>query len=79
MNYEILSHNETPGLGDYANKEKFKSQFVGKGLENLSVVKNLEDNKHIQAITGATITSKALTKAINEAIEQAQEFEKTNK
>lgn len=67
LNYDILSHNETPGLGDNATKEKFKNQFQGMSENNLVVVKDPSDIQHVQAITGATITSKAVTKGVKEA------------
>ena len=64
---EILSHAETPGLGANATKESFKERFVGKSGE-LTVDKNSNDGQNIQAITAATITSKAVTSAVNAAI-----------
>lgn len=61
---EILSHSETPGLGANATSDSFKSRFVGKTGE-LTVDKNSNDGQNIQAITAATITSKAVTAAVN--------------
>ncbi|MCQ2440552.1 MAG: RnfABCDGE type electron transport complex subunit G [Clostridia bacterium] len=69
--------NETPGLGQNSKKESFYSQY--KGLKNnISVVKNSTDssNNEIQAVTGATITSKAVTKAVNKSLEA---FKKVSK
>ena len=64
----ILSINETPGLGMNAKKEAFISQFTGKSGK-LSVVKNkTPGDGEILAITSATITSKALTNAVNDAL-----------
>lgn len=61
---EILSHSETPGLGANATKQDFKDRFIGKtGV--LTVDKNSNDGQNIQAITAATITSKAVTSAVN--------------
>ncbi len=64
----ILSINETPGLGMNAKKNSFLSQFTGFS-GSFTVVKNKEpaDNE-ILAITSATITSSAVTKAVNEAL-----------
>ncbi len=67
----VLSHGETPGLGANA-KEKWKDddhiwvdQFAGKSGE-LSVTKgDSPADDEIQAITGATITSDAITNAVN--------------
>ncbi len=64
---EILSHAETPGLGANATGEKFKGNFVGKSGV-LTVDKNSNDGQNIQAITAATITSKAVTSAVNAAL-----------
>jgi Na+-translocating ferredoxin:NAD+ oxidoreductase subunit G len=74
IRYEILSANETPGLGDNASKEPFKQEFVGKGSENLVVTKDPSDTKDIQAMTGATITSKAVTKGVKEAVDEVVQF-----
>jgi electron transport complex protein RnfG len=57
---KIQGHGETPGLGDEIEKAYFLDQFEGKGLENLVLVKGETEDK-IQAITGATISSRAVT------------------
>lgn len=57
---------ETPGLGQNAKTESFMSRFVGKSGE-LAVNKNSNEGQDVQAITAATITSKAVVKAVNEA------------
>ena len=46
----------------------FQAQFSGKTPEDLIVVKT-KDPKHITALSGATITSTAVTKAVKEPIE----------
>lgn len=66
IDYTITEHNETPGLGDNARKDSFRAEFKNKGPENMVVVKDPADHKDIQAMTGATITSRAVTKAIKE-------------
>ena len=55
----ILSHGETPGLGDEIEKDYFKSQFKGKSADNLVVIKG-EAPDQIVAITGATISTRAV-------------------
>lgn len=70
--YRITSQNETPGLGDGALKPKFKDQFKGKESEQLEVVKRPDPNR-IQAITGATITSRAVTTTVKKALEDLQQ------
>lgn len=74
IDYNILSANETPGLGDNAAKEPFKSQFKGKKIETLTVVKDPSNKENIQAMTGATISSKAVTTAVKEAAEEVVQF-----
>ena len=65
----ILSHTETPGLGALAARESFYGQFNGKALNALSVVKLTNPREdEIQALTSATITTNAITQAVNEAI-----------
>lgn len=67
----IVSDSETPGLGSKAKDELFKGQYNGKSTSApLAVIKNGEpkDNE-IVAISGATITSDAVTKGVNAAIE----------
>lgn len=67
----IISMSETPGLGARANSSEFLNQFIGstKGLE---VIKNSEPHHNrISALSGATVTSNAVTKAVNAALEKA--------
>jgi len=65
----ILRHTETPGLGAFATREEFFRKFDNKKLQPLKVVRTpASADDEIQAITGATITSKAVTGAVNEAI-----------
>jgi electron transport complex protein RnfG len=73
LGYKVLSHNETPGLGDRTTQPKFRDQFTGKKVENLEVVKVHEDGK-IDAITGVTISSRAVTKAVKEALTALNEY-----
>ncbi len=56
---DILHHAETPGLGDEIVRPYFKNRFKGKDIEHLKVVKK-ETTQYIQAITGATISSRAV-------------------
>lgn len=67
----VISHSETPGLGANIENEEFLRQFEGKTAKDPIRVK--ED---IQAITGATITSKAAAKEVREAIEAYQGIHK---
>jgi|GEM_PF-240299 len=64
----VLAHGETPGLGDEIEALWFKEQFRGKDLDHLEVIKG-ETKDKIQAITGATISSRAVTNAVRDAVE----------
>lgn len=64
--YEVLSISETAGLGMKATESEFKDQFKGKKVEKLEVVKTgAKEEQQIDAISGATITSTAVTKEVN--------------
>ena len=65
----FLSISETPGLGMKAKEPDFKDQFNGMKAQKLEVTKTdaTADNQ-VQAISGATYTSKAVTGATNAAI-----------
>lgn len=64
---EFLSISETAGLGMNAQKDSFKKQFEGKSGA-IGVTKNAPSDNEIQALTGATITSNAVTTAVNDAL-----------
>ncbi len=72
---DILSHTETPGLGAKATNPEFKEQFNGK-TENISLVKSKASGNEINAISGATISSTAVTNAVNTALEFSAEVVK---
>ena len=57
---DILSHAETPGLGDEIEKDEFKNQFKDKDIDHIKLVKT-ETTEYIQAISGVTISSRAVT------------------
>ena len=67
--YSGTSISETPGLGMKVEDEDFYSQFQGKLVDTFSVVKNTPaaDNE-IEAISGATISSRAVTNGVNAAL-----------
>jgi len=74
IDFAILESAETPGLGDNASKDPFRNQFKGKETKDLTVVKDATKVDNIQAMTGATISSKAVTKGIKEAVQQVTQF-----
>jgi len=75
--FAVLEHKETPGLGDKAAKDDpdsdgdFADQFKGQGLDNFrfAVVK---DGGQVDAITSATITSRAVSGALDEGLKRYQ-------
>lgn len=74
MGINVLKMNETPGLGDKGGQEPFLSQFIAKGTEHLQVTKDPTNHEDIQALTGATITSRGVTNGVREAVENVSEF-----
>ncbi|MBI6873014.1 RnfABCDGE type electron transport complex subunit G [Clostridium aciditolerans] len=74
IDFTILAHNETPGLGDNAQKDSFRGMFKNKGAEDLEVTKDPSNKKNIQAMTGATISSRAVTKGVKEAVEEVTKY-----
>ena len=68
----IISHSETASLGANCTREDWRSQFVGRS-GTLAVEK---DGGDIDSLTGATVTSRAVTKGINLALEFVEEVGK---
>ena len=63
---KILSISETAGLGMRATEESFYSQFAGRNVENFSYTKTgATADDEIDAISGATITTRAMTNGVN--------------
>ncbi len=66
---EFLTLAETPGLGMKAGEPEFKDQFAGKNAQRLKVSKTgASSGDEIDAISGATITSTAVTNAVNASL-----------
>ena len=66
---EMLSISETAGLGMKADEAEFKDQFKDKQVEKFSYTKNGEEgDDKIDAISGATITTSAVTNAVDSAL-----------
>ena len=64
----FLSISETAGLGMKATEESFYGQYVGKQTDHFYVSKDGGEGEPIDAISGATITSRAVTGAVNTAL-----------
>jgi electron transport complex protein RnfG len=68
----VLEQKETPGLGTRMTEAAFKDQFTGKnpGTNNLSVKK---DGGEVDAITAATISSRAFIDAVSRAYKSLEQ------
>ncbi|MDO4938564.1 MAG: FMN-binding protein [Lachnospiraceae bacterium] len=62
----ILTINDTPGLGMNAKKDSFLDQYTDKTAGSAVCSKNASGDE-IQAITGATRTTEAVTRCVNAA------------
>ncbi len=67
----VLEHQETPGLGTKMMEPKFKKQFIGKNPAT-KTIKVKKDGGEIDAITAATISSRAFCDAIMRAFNAYQ-------
>ncbi len=73
---KVLEHSETPGLGSKINEKGYKQtesaflrQFAGKKIADIVLVKGATAN-NIQAITGATISSRAVVDGVRKGVEE---------
>jgi len=57
--YALIEHNETPGLGTFIEESSFRKKFKGKEARD-----PVEIARDIDAITGATVSSRAVTKGV---------------
>lgn len=74
IGFKVLEQKETPGLGDKIERDtSFVSQFGGR-LAPLKAVKKADpaNPNDVQTITGATISSRAVVRIINHAVERWQ-------
>ena len=74
---EIIDHNETPGLGGRIDEPEFKNQFQGKSLVDgrIQVVRDGDAegrDGQVDAVTGATATSRSMETIINRQLERLQ-------
>lgn len=79
-NIEVLdASNETPGLGQNTARPEFTDQFRGKS-KRLEVIKsgNTPNEDQVDAVASATVTSRAVTSAVNTAIELFGEIDYQN-
>ncbi|MBQ9426728.1 MAG: FMN-binding protein [Paludibacteraceae bacterium] len=78
LGYKVLEHSETPGLGDKAvwwfqDKDKPGQNIVGRVANGTFSVS--KDGGDVDAITAATISSRAFLKAANEAYNEFRSME----
>ena len=74
----IVSMSETAGLGANSVKPEFLDRYKGK-TQGMTVVKSpTDDTNTINALSGATITSKAVTDGVNLAVETVKTIEGGN-
>ncbi|WP_105616601.1 FMN-binding protein [Vallitalea okinawensis] len=73
---EILDEKESIGYGEYVTESWFLNRFQGIATkETIEVVKMKAENPNeIVAITGATITSKGVVKAVNDCLVYYEEM-----
>ena len=77
---QILESEETPGLGGKIRGEEFKTQFRGLNLrpepdKNLALVKTAPTSPgEVQAITGATISSRTVVDTINKVLQEVRSY-----
>lgn len=80
INTRVIKHQETPGLGDYIDKEKtnwidiFQSKSFKTTQEKKWAVK--KDQGEFDYMTGATITPRAVIKALYNALKYFEENKK---
>lgn len=67
VDFEILKDSETPGLGSRAKEDDFRSQFSGKGVSSFNW-KVKKDGGDVDSISSATITSRAVTSGVKDAL-----------
>jgi len=61
----IISHLETPGLGARITESSFRDQFAGLNIDDVALKR---DGGQIDAVTGATISSRAVVDAVRAAV-----------
>lgn len=66
-NISVLQHAETPGLGSKMSEPSFKDQFNNKNANSFNF-KVKKDGGDVDAITAATISSRAFCDAVNRAL-----------
>lgn len=71
----VIQMSETAGLGSKCAEDEFKNQFIGVSGKAELVKGEAKEENEISAISGATITSKAITNAVNQVLAFTAELE----
>ncbi|MCQ2741095.1 MAG: RnfABCDGE type electron transport complex subunit G [Alphaproteobacteria bacterium] len=71
--FKVISSHETPGLGSKVDEPKFKNQFKGFHPQK-QILKVRQDGGDIDAVTAATISSRAVLRAIAKACDAFANF-----
>jgi electron transport complex protein RnfG len=73
----VISHAETPGLGEkmQKNKSDFSVQFMGKNPADFKLAVK-KDRGDVDAITASTITSRAYCDAVQRAYNGFEQLQK---
>jgi len=71
INVMVLEHKETPGLGTKMTEPEFKDQFINKNPADFGL-KVKKDGGTVDAITAATISSRAFCDAVQRAYNTLQ-------
>lgn len=67
----VLAQAETPGLGGRIAEEEFQARFHGVEIRpELRIVKFASGSNEVDAVTGASMTSTAVERIINQAIKE---------
>lgn len=74
---KVIDHKETPGLGTKIEEIRygesspyFQDQFINRTIDNIALDK---DNGEIKSITGATVSSRAMTESIVEGFKRLEQ------
>lgn len=59
----IISHSETPGIGDVITTDNFQEQFVGKGFDD-----PIEAGEDVDTVSGATLSTGAMVSSISRTV-----------
>lgn len=74
LGLDFISHSETPGLGGRISEDPYKEQFRGLDITNAKdenyIIYKPAPGGNVDSIAGATLTSKSVSKFLNEDIDK---------